>query len=472
MKKKLLLLICLISLITHAQEKWLVSDIKYETETFKPKNIIPVVNEDTNNIALFFANRKVIFGKLYDNEKRLIGTINNINIPKKGKEIIGAIYNNSVYTLFFSNTNKTRFSSVSMVFDTQNFDTKEYFSTIPNKEKVMEFLVAKNKLHILTINKKESILKNYTLTEKGHIDTFEYNLENEKIINFRDQNISLYNLFGNIYPDIELINNNVPNSLEQTNALTKLYLNENTVTITNNNVNKYTYIFTLDLNKNDYQFQSIINTGYNKDHLGANSNSYVFKNKLLTIYSTLDNLSFSAYKTEDLELIKSYSIERDHPIDFKNTPIIQEGGELDNYRELEKTSKFLRKITQSKIGVTGFTKNNKLIITLGASKEVYRDNFALGNFGFIGGVVSGLLTSTFYEYSQTKSTRISCVFDNDLNHINGEVPFNDFDKIQEFKSTNSNFAVSNLETLFKFNSSYLLGNYNKKNGFYTLYKFD
>ncbi|WP_281846223.1 hypothetical protein [Olleya namhaensis] len=474
MRYLFLILFCLSSINTYAQEEWLISNIKTESDFLNPRDIIPLVNEDTKDIVLFFTNRKVVFGKLYNQNKALIGSINNIKIPKKGKVIIGAIYNNDTYTLFFSNTNKTHFSSVSINFITNKFNITEDLNIKLDKEKIVEFLVRKNKIHLLTVSKKNDVLKTLTITEKGVIQSFEYDLSKENIVNNIDQDYPLYPLlFGNpSYSTIEIINNNVPNSLEQTNAITKLYLNNNTLTITSNLFDKSTYIISLDLETNTYNFQNIINTGFNDSHRGANSNSFIYNDKLLTIYSTLDHLSFSAYNLKNLTLLKTFQINKEDKIDFKNTPIIQEGGEFDNYRELEKNSKFLRKITQSKIGITAYTKNDQLIITLGASKEIAGNNFAMVNFGLVGGIAFGLLTNNLYNYSQTKSTRISCLFDDNLNHIKGHIPLNDFDKIEKFKQNNSAFNNPNLQTLFKYNSSYLLGNYDKKNGLYSLFKFD
>lgn len=473
MKYIFIVVICLLSSSVNAQEEWLGFNIEAETEHLYPKDVIPVVNEDANTIALFFTNRKVVFGNLHNQDKKLIGSINNVNIPKKGKVMIGAIFNNDLYTLFFSNNNKTRFSSVSINFKTGNFNITEDLNIKLEKEKIVEFLVLKNKLHILSVGKKKDILINRTVTEKGVVKTFVYDLSNQSIVNNIDQDYPLYPLlFGNpTYTTIEVINNDVPNSLEQTNAFTKLYVNNNQLTITNNLFDKFTYVINLDLEANNYTFQSIVNTGFSKAHRGSNSNSFIHKDKLYTIYSTLDSLSFGAYNLKNLKLLKTFKIKDNEAISFKNTPIIQEGGGFDNYRELEKTSKFLRKITQSKIGITAYSKNDDLIITLGASKTINHSGFATVSFGLVGGIAYGLLTNNFYNYHQTKSTRINCLFDNDLNHKQGTVPLNDFDKIQDFKNNNKKFNNPHLQTLFKYNSSYLLGNYNQKTGEYTLNMF-
>ena len=474
MKHVLLLFTCILSTLTFAQEEWVGFNIEEETKQLYPKDVIPVVNEDNNQIAMFFTNRKVVFGKLYGQDKKLIGSINNVIIPKKGKVLIGAIYNQETYTLFFSNNNKSHFSSVSLNFKTGNFNITEDLNIEFKKEKLVEFLVLKNKLHILSVSKKEDVLISRTLTNKGLIKTTNYDLSSQAIVNNIDRDYPLYPLlFGNPnYATIEVINSEVPNSLEQTNAFTKLYVDNNKLTITNNLFNKYTYVISLDLDGDSYNFNSIINTGYTDNHYGANSNSFIHKDKLLTIYSTLDNLSFSAYNLDDFELIKTFNINDKEEITFKNTPIIQEGGAFDNYRELEKTSKFLRKITQSKIGITAYSKNEDLIITLGASVEIDRGGLAMVNFGVFGVVAYGLLIDNFNSYTRTKSTRISCLFDNDLNHKTGEIPLNQFDQIKTFQDANTNYNNAHLQTLFRYQSSYLLGNYNKKTGEYTLTTFD
>ncbi|MEJ6791316.1 MAG: hypothetical protein QNK89_00860, partial [Lacinutrix sp.] len=62
----------------------------------------------------------------------------------------------------------------------------------------------------------------------------------------------LYNLIlGNpAYSSVEVINNNLPNALEKTAAFTKVYFKDQSITITNNLFDKYTYFFKIDLSKN------------------------------------------------------------------------------------------------------------------------------------------------------------------------------------------------------------------------------
>src|SRR5690606_40152917 len=66
-------------------------------------------------------------------------------------------------------------------------------------------------------------------------------------------------------------------------------------------------------------------------------------------------------------------LKRDASISFKNTPIIQEGATavpFVNRRELEESSKYLRKITSGDLGITVLKQDNHFYITLGGYKEV------------------------------------------------------------------------------------------------------
>ncbi|MEJ6792017.1 MAG: hypothetical protein QNK89_04590, partial [Lacinutrix sp.] len=111
----------------------------------------------------------MVFAKLYNKNQELISSINAINIPNKTKILIGATYNEDSYTLFFCNSKKTRFSSVSVNIKTKSFSINEELNITLNNEKVLEFLIEKNTITILTISKKESLFKTYILKNKDEI---------------------------------------------------------------------------------------------------------------------------------------------------------------------------------------------------------------------------------------------------------------------------------------------------------------
>lgn len=470
MKHLLLVFVLILSFEATSQEVWIDCDINSQTAQITPNEVLPITNKTTNEFALIFKNRKYIFGYLYDNQNRLKETISSIAIPKKADFLIGTIYKDDTYALYFSNTSKTKFSLVTINFKTKNFKTTERIVLDLKREKVVDFLVDDNEINILTTAKKSSILKTYQLNTDGYVGSQTFDLSNEKIISDKGWEYNLYDLiFGNPnYSSVKTIENGVPNALEKTSAFTKIYYKKGKLKLTNNLFNKYTYIINLNLKTASHSLDVFENDDYNEKFFGANSNSYILKDYFFNIYSNNKKLNFNVYDLSSKALIKSYEIDKDEPIAFKNTPIIQEGGEFDSYRELEKTSKFLRKISGSKIGITAYENDNTLIVTLGASEERQSNKIIIGTL--IGGIGVGILLSAFDSYSTTKSTRINCLFTSDLEHISGTIPLNSFDIINNFIEE-KNLEDAPLQSVFIHNDNYIWGSFSKKTGIYTLHRF-
>jgi len=100
----------------------------------------------------------------------------------------------------------------------------------------------------------------------------------------------------------------------------------------------------------------------------------------------------------------------------------------------------------------------------------------MAGFGAVGGAVAGVgnafVTPTFYAYSgytYTKSTRIDCLFDENMTHVQGEVAVNAFDHIKEFSDEILNEKA---ETIFKFNGYFVYGYYESLYDKYFLRKFE
>ncbi|MEJ6791315.1 MAG: hypothetical protein QNK89_00855 [Lacinutrix sp.] len=113
-----------------------------------------------------------------------------------------------------------------------------------------------------------------------------------------------------------------------------------------------------------------------------------------------------------------------------------------------------------------------LIITLVASEEI--QTTPMVGFGVVtglGGLISGIIYASFNSYTHTKSTRIECLFNMDFKHIMGEIPKNDFNKIDDFKITNV-FENSKLQTVFKYDDNFIFGALDKDTSVYKLYKLD
>src|SRR5690606_15640921 len=104
-------------------------------------------------------------------------------------------------------------------------------------------------------------------------------------------------------------------------------------------------------------------------------------------------------------LITDYFVKRDASISFKNTPIIQEGATavpFVNRRELEESSKYLRKITSGDLGITVLKQDNHFYITLGGYKEVNNSGGGMmmtGGVSTVGPTHVMVMNPTFYSYN-------------------------------------------------------------------------
>lgn len=144
---------------------------------------------------------------------------------------------------------------------------------------------------------------------------------------------------------------------------------------------------------------------------------------------------------------------------------------------MEKTKKYLRKITSSNIGLSVYKFKDDYQITLGASKKITHAPIMVGMpmagvpIGTFGAATMTFNPTVFAfnSYSNTLSTFIICRFDNKFNHIKGDVKKNAFDKINDFKKGEISYTIG--ESIFKYKDYYIRGNYTESTNEYKLQKF-
>ncbi len=476
MKKILLFFYLLsVSITSIAQENWLELVINNPLSEERIKEVIPITNTKTGDLALFYKTRSGLLCYLFNNKQELTNTFAVDTLPDKSDIFIGEVTSdNKIYNLFFTNSNGNKLGSIQINFQTESALTNNNFE-LPKKEKVIQFVNHEGGLFLVTSLKKSSILKLYTFNIHGKAKSQVADFSNEIFENDNGLSKKFHDLIfqGSEQKTIAYITNNSPNSLETTSAKTKLYLNENTLRLTNNLFNKNTFIVDFNIKEHAHKLTVLENQDFIKKQTGANTNSYILDDYFFRVYATTEKLNLAIYNLKTNTLQKEFVINKGEPISFKNTPIIQEGGEFDTYRELEKTSKFLRKIVYSNVGIIAYKINDNYVLTLGASKDVSLGNLAMVGAmtgGALGAIVGGLLSTAFQSYLTTKSTRILSVLDQNFNHTSGDIPVNSFDKIDTF-IVNKSGKENALQTIFKYQNITIWGSYNKTNKIYTFTKF-
>ncbi|AXT51690.1 hypothetical protein D1818_12885 [Aquimarina sp. BL5] len=459
--KRYIILINLLSIcfFSKAQEK--VFELKDSFVKFQSnKESYALPNQLTGDLMLLLEEGRQFRAHLLDNGYTNTSKISTKTIPSKYRYILGYNIEGNTYSIFFSDSWSTKFGVQTFDFDTKT--AKNTFLDFKIKgEKYVESVVYNNKIHVITITKKSSDLNIYTFDKQFIPTKNTVSLKELEYPNPRSRNhtINAYYLLlsdtGGISRsviDIEKIEGSNPNVIETTSKENKLYQFNNQLVFSFDYNHKKTQLCFIDLETfetvvKSYDKPSNTEEGYRK------SNSYIFDNKLFQIASSNQKMKFTVLDLKTEKMIKEYKVTKEDTIRFKNSPIIQEGGGIlpgfseNRVREMEKTSKYLRKISSSDLGISVYKVDNAYNIVLGGTKEITTSNGYTGINGFgggfgMGGTVGGSTVAwigfnpTFYNYSSyttTKSTYINCLFDNNFDHIQGDIKKNGYDRLFEFE---------------------------------------
>lgn len=449
-----------------AQDEWIHINTDHGGEYNNLKEAIPVVDKLTGKFAFFLKERKGISAYYFNEDQELISEFRVPELTKNTPVFIGNAIENERCTLFFRNHLGRPFSSIQFNFDTKEYTIKKELEINLKKEKVIDYFNDNDVLHVLSIVKKTSVLKLYTFNVNSEILVQTIDLSNERFSDFGNSFYSLYlGAYGGAKTSKVLFGE--PTSLEIASVESKAYFKNGVITLTTDFSDAYTYLVNITVKDGSYSIEEYKNKNIKRSELRAKSNSFIYDNYFFNVYATTSRLVLDVYNRKTKSLIKEFEIGEHSPITFKNSPIILEEGDFDSYRELDKNKQFLRKITKSNLGVGVYEQDENLVITLGASKEKVSTGLVLG-VGIMGGAIGGALVASFGAYSKTKSTRIISLLDKNLNHVKGEVPLNEFDKINNYTQ---DFKRIQLESIFKYGDNYIWGCFYKSTGTYRLLKF-
>lgn len=474
------------------------------------KESYTIVNEENNDLTVLLSDLKKLYVYQFDSLFNKKNQILTKDLPSKYKELLGYQVFGDEYTIFFSNKKKSKFGYKRISFKRQLSMSVMMDHLDLKKERFLQTISHKNKFYLLTVGRNTSKLFFYEFNQKIDFIKHEVDLSSLDYVSpngFKHDAYSILGAKSNGFPltlALEKIDVNNPNPIESTSSLCKLYIKEDTFVLTFDNRLGYARVYSVDSNTfevEEKKFDTTDSNGY------ASSNSFIFEDNIFHFLSSSKHMKFIVRDFNTSEIIKEFFVKKEDSITFKNSPIIQEGGEFDKYREMEKTAKFLRKISSSDVGISVYKLNDNYQITLGGKKELQSSGAPMmmpmgGGFG--GVPIAGVGGATFFfnasafaygSYTNTKSTYINCLFDADFNHVAGDVLENVFDKINNFKesekklntvvkrpaSGNKPRSGSSLstkinsikaETIQKYKGHFLFGYYYSKNKIYYLRKFE
>ncbi|MBU2921788.1 hypothetical protein KO504_10590 [Winogradskyella psychrotolerans] len=447
-----------------AQTNWFSIDTNKFTEDQGLRQVINIVNEQTNELAVFFRYRTFIVAHIYDETGNTVNTFKVQTLPKYHHNYFGASFiKDKIYTLFFKSDFGTKFSALTINFNTSSFQYSDKLNMPLKSEKIVGSFEYKSKTHLLTTVKKTSKLKIYQLNDFKNFTVETFDFSNTKFVTYRgfDSNLNEILKGPNADPSASMVNHGEPTPLETVTPHNKVYLNKDKLIITNDIDDLHTRVISINLETKEQAYHKFPKPSYDKKDRGSKSNSYVLDHLLFNMYISKEKLDFSVFDMDTKDLVKNIVLSDKDSIAFKNSPIILEGGDFQSYRELDRTKQFMRKVTNSNPGISVYKNNGKYVVTVGSSETtttspfmVYYAGGAIG--GLVAGITSSVLTTSFLTYTKTKSTRIECLFDNQLNSIEGSIPENNFNIINAYTESKSDTKF-NFESILKINKKYVLG---------------
>ncbi|MFD1016866.1 hypothetical protein [Winogradskyella rapida] len=475
-KRYLLVLILIVNFNLQGQER---------VVSFKNEDLSKRVNKDsynlsnaiTKDLALLIIERKTIAAYLFNAEFEQLEQFQTTNIKSKYNEVLGYSVEGTRYNVLYTNQNHKKFAIFHLDFSTKTSSTTEVALNLEKGELFLEAITYNNELYILTGDNYSNLSirqldSNFTFQRLKTFQLEEINAETSLISS--KVAIGAFVLSGNEAPNITKIDPRSPSSIERASSANKIYQDEETLYLTFDNDKTATLLYTINLETLDLKIKSYpypkprINDSFKK------FNSYIFQNKIYQIASSKAEMAFEIKDFEG-QLIKDYYVSKAMTIDFKSSPIIQEGATaipFVNTRKLEQTSKYLRKISAGNLGINVQLSNKVYYVTLGGYLEINTSGIipvvstpTMSKTGFIS-------FNTTYEsynyYTVTKSTFFNTILDSNFNHIEGAIESNAFDKITAYKSDK---AYLTAEDVFFHNNELYFGVFNLKESEYTLLKF-
>lgn len=462
------------SFLSFGQE--LVNSIPLELK--KEKDAFQIVNEAKKQTSLFLSDKTSVKAIRLDEKMQVLDSISTARPGKEYDLMIGYNINASSPRLFWSSSDHKKIGSQFFDFEKHAVVIENYDFKFDN-ERFLEVFSAQNTFYMVTIVKKTSTLKFYVFDNSGKLGIKTVDVTGR----FFDENFkptTLYGIFDqNLYPfedafKLEKITSESPTSLTESAKKRKAYFSENQLILSFDTNKNYTQLITVDLttfmtSEKVYNMPYIMPTEFTY----VSSNSFLKDDLLYQMKVTTEKMIVSI-KNRNGDVLKEYSVNGDELIKFKNSEIVQENGGVEKTRILEKTSQFLRKTSNQNPGISVVATRNGNLVTLGSVSAV-RDSSGATPFAMFGAAgvlmyyaISNPTYDSFNSYKNRKVVSINCLFDQNGNHVSGEVQPVAFDTIRTFLESYPN-ATS--QTLFKLDHFYYLGFYNKTLKTYELRKF-
>jgi hypothetical protein len=311
------------------------------------------------------------------------------------------------------------------------------------KEKLIDRISSGDYAFWLGIDKKNSSFVIYNWRNQQDMDTIIYHFKDPVMW---ESITKSGNGFGRDVDVAKIDEAGLPD-IQSVSARNKVYLIHDTLFLTMNRNLANTIVYAFDLYHKTVNYRSIENESVKKvydQYSGAYKvagdyvdNSYLLNGKLYFISATEEGLHVSISDFYSGTRLKYFEAQRDDTINFKNTPVLQEGKALyfNNTKELTKTKQILRKMTSGNAAIAALNDSMGIAITLGSNKE--EKQMGLPGYGFTSGstaiMIGGNGMGSFSRGTWTKAVRFRMLVDSiTFQYIPQDMEPSINDRIDEF----------------------------------------
>ncbi|MEH6764159.1 MAG: hypothetical protein V7655_06645 [Aequorivita antarctica] len=476
---------------TFAQAPFLEIPNDLSKKNYSVENAFVVVDDEKQTFATFLTNENTINAYLYSENAEPISKFASKGLPEGYNEIIGKTIKDGQVRLYFKEYYNKKFGAVLFDFDRgQSIETEFGFKL--DDEIYLQSHSYQDRLYIITVSKKTSILNIYTFQHDGKFEKKSFDFTENIFVNGKNEPTTLYKLlydsFNGLTSVVKIEESN-PNSLQITSNLSKIYDRGNSFILSIDKEDLFTYLLEFKVPELSVKISAIEKPNEIGDEKFNTTNSYLYKDKIFQIGGNSKIMVFTVKELDTKKELKRYVFSKDEEIPFKNSVIIEEYATNRSIKtkELDNAALLLQIFNRGNSGIAINPTSDGYQITMGGSEIIRKGG---GGFGpmMVGGAGNGMsinntgggmiVTSGFnptfysfggYSYNEANRTKhIECLFNEDFEHIDGEIPQNVFNRLRNHIS---NLPKAKAETVFKMNDYFVYGRYFAKENVYKFFKF-
>ena len=384
-----------------------------------------------NNTCVIAENDNHLAALLFDKEMRFV---KDFAMQITEEKIIGGFIGESKIQIY----SNPGFNDLvhNITIDIQTGEVSDTtFSMELKGERFLGYLNAGNSFLYITASKKTPVFHVYKF-KGNNLEKISFDLRNGNL----DKNFPEGSLWAALSSasglsrsaDIAIVSPDNETDVVVASSHNKLYLQGNKLALVLDAASDNVLILDFDLTSKlagarriKRPFKKVELEEFNKPEF----NSFLIENQLYSVQAASDSLNLVIQDFQSGKILNSFRTLEKDTIGFKNTPIIQDGGNsiytANSERNLEKTKQLLRKMLNGEAVITGITnQKGQHEITVGAYKKITQSGgFAPGGMGMAGGAIGSGLTLTVtpgFGSSWTKVVRFKSLIDpSSSSHITG-----------------------------------------------------